>query len=98
MNKRIDLTWFERFPQHDEEDCAIITDDTYALNWEVPKLIAELKRCYDLIDAANRCIDQASKELQNCADCGGHREEEGLLHECQNYCRCDEFFDESASE
>jgi hypothetical protein len=50
MNKRIDLTWFERFPQHDEEDCAIITDDTYALNWEVPKLIAELKRCYDLID------------------------------------------------
>jgi hypothetical protein len=43
---RIDLTWFERFPQHDEEDCAIITDDTYALNWEVPKLIAELNRMY----------------------------------------------------
>ena len=53
-NKRIDLTWFERFPQHDEEDCAIITDDTYALNWEVPKLIAELKRCYEELDEANK--------------------------------------------
>tara|TARA_Y100001937_G_scaffold104507_1_gene144504 strand:+ start:584 stop:847 length:264 start_codon:yes stop_codon:yes gene_type:complete len=49
-NERIDLTWFERFPQHDEQDCAIITDDTYALIWEVPKLIAELKRCYRIID------------------------------------------------
>jgi len=49
-DERIDLTWFERFPQHDEQDCAIITDDTYALIWEVPRLIAELKRCYEEID------------------------------------------------
>ena len=58
-NERIDLTWFERFPQHDEQDCAIITDDTYALIWEVPRLIAELKRCYDLIDALQTEVNNA---------------------------------------
>ena len=62
MNKRIDLTWFERFPQHDEEDCAIITDDTYALNWEVPKLIAELKKCYEELDRPKVTIDDWDKE------------------------------------
>jgi len=66
-NERIDLTWFERFPQHDEEDCAIITDDTYALNWEVPKLIAELKKMYEREDA----LVSAIKELCDSEDSTG---------------------------
>ena len=102
-NERIDLTQFNSEKEWDLTGfdwLAKQADSEYVANAvrQTPDLIAELKRCYDLIDAANRCIDQASKELQNCADCGGHREEEGLLHECQNYSQCYELFDESASE
>ena len=50
----------------------------------VPDLIAELKRCYEQLDAVKH-------EVENCSECGGHREEEGTFHYCQNYCRCEEF-------
>ena len=50
----------------------------------VPELIAELKRCYAMLDAI-------AYEVAPCSECGGHREEEGLFHDCQNYCRCEEF-------
>jgi len=94
-NERIDLDAIESEWDNYQSDGPI---DDYLASLNISRMITELKRCYEEIDAANRCIDQATKELQNCADCGGHREEEGLLHDCQNYCRCDEFFDESASE
>ena len=42
-------------------------------------LIAELKRCYAMLDAI-------AYEVAPCSECGGHREEEGLFHDCQNYC------------
>jgi len=54
----------------------------------VPELIAELKRCYAMLDAI-------AYEVAPCSECGGHREEEGLFHDCQNYCRCEEFNDAS---
>jgi len=50
----------------------------------LPELIAELKRCYAMLDAI-------AYEVAPCSECGGHREEEGLVHDCQNYCRCEEF-------
>lgn len=71
-NERIDLTWFERFPQHDEQNCAIITDDTYALIWEVPRLIAELKRCYQQIDLLTKAFMMAGNHgyyMTICEEC-----------------------------
>jgi len=50
----------------------------------LPDLIAELKRTYAMLDAI-------AYEVAQCRECGGHREEEGLFHDCQNYCRCEEF-------
>ena len=50
----------------------------------VSDLLAELKRCYAMLDAI-------AYEVAPCRECGGHREEEGLVHDCQNYCRCEEF-------
>ena len=52
------------------------------------KLIAELKRCYAMLDAI-------AYEVAPCSECGGHREEEGLFHDCQNYCTCEDFDDAS---
>ena len=55
---------------------------------DIPILIAELKRCYQLID------DQKSEllSLQACANCLGHREE----LECTAVCECSDGFKEAS--
>ena len=91
---RIDLTQFEGIgdwevvPQPDGEYAIVTGRDNSSLEEantiaKLPTLIAELKRCYAMLDAI-------AYEVAPCRECGGHREEEGLVHDCQNYCRCEE--------
>ena len=106
MSNRIDLTQFEGMTKgpwrwdNDDYGAYVFTDngedglqiasiesgednDASAIA-KLPTLIAELKRCYEQLDAVKH-------EVENCSECGGHREEEGTFHYCQNYCRCEEF-------
>ena len=86
-NERIDLTEFEGIEdriKHCQEGNYPAEDLLQELALIAPTLIAELKRCYEQLDAVKH-------EVENCSECGGHREEEGTFHYCQNYCRCEEF-------
>ena len=44
----------------------------------LPKLLAELKRCYEELDRLNHAA-------HTCDDCGGHRES---INDCENVCQC----------
>lgn len=88
-NERIDLSQFESEEEWDLTGfdwLAKQADSDYVANAvrQVPDLIAELKRCYAMLDAI-------AYEVASCSECGGHREKEGLFHYCQNYCRCEDF-------
>ena len=82
-NERIDLTEFEDMVAA-EESLNLEGANGHDMCDMVRTLITELKRCYEKLDAVKH-------EVETCSECGGHREEEGTFHYCQNYCRCEEF-------
>lgn len=83
---RIDLETLDEIAKKTREMCyheRLLRVSVFATEGVVRELIAELKRCYAMLDAI-------AYEVAPCGECGGHREEEGLFHDCQNYCRCEE--------